>query len=97
MGRDTKTQNVWRNWSEGKIERALGYSRRYLADFRWGRFNFDTDVERTKETLIGRPSETGDCRSRRTLGSDGVFPSKRRIFGRTAGERGRDGGREDVG
>ena len=57
MGRDTKTQNVWRNWSEGKIERALGYSRRYLADFRWGRFNFDTDVERTKETLIGRPNE----------------------------------------
>ena len=26
-------------------------------DFRWGRFNFDTDVERTKETLIGRPNE----------------------------------------
>ena len=45
-----------RNWSEGKIERALGYSRRYLADFRWGRLNFDTDVERTKETLIGRPN-----------------------------------------
>ena len=52
-----RAQNVGRNWSEGKIERALGYSRRYLADFRWGRFNFDTDVERTKETLIGRPNE----------------------------------------
>ena len=40
---------------------ALGYSQcgpiaTYLSDFRWGRLNFDTDVERTKETLIGRPN-----------------------------------------
>ena len=77
MGSDTKTQNVWRNWSEGKIERALGYSRRYLADFRWGRFNFDTDVERTKETLIGRPNERARERERELL--DRRLPFKTNI------------------
>ena len=69
------------------MERALGYSRlplpTYLSDFRWrGRLNFDTDVERTDQGDSHQGSLTGDCRSRQTLGSDGVFPSIRRIFGR---------------
>ena len=71
--RDTKAQNVGRNWSEGKIERALGLfpahslatwpPRADATDFRWGRFNFDTDVEgggpRRLSSGGGPPKERG--------------------------------------
>ena len=71
-----------------KLSAPWGYSRPSLAtwppradatDFRWGRFNFDTDVEerRTKETLIGRWAEGGSEGAR--TGLDRRLPFKTNI------------------